>query len=469
MKSFVVAKREYLAAVKTKSFIISLVMFPVLMSAGFIAQRLTENITDTSERKIVILDRSGAGLGEHVAEAARQRNDAEAFEGEGEARRQVGPTFAVELLEPAALTDAAAVNRQRLELSQRVRDDELLAFVEIGPDVIDPKLDFANAAERQQELRDANLIDQAEAAQAMLGENNLILYFTARPTYSAFRSFLNERLVPRIVQRKIMSQDVPPEVATKLSIPPQVATRGLYIERGGQIERESKGGTAIAFILPVALVFLMFMIVLVGTSPLTTNILEEKQLRIAEVLLGSATPFQLMLGKLTGGAGVAITLAAIYFSGAYVMAVQFDVARYLTPTVLVSFGVFTVIATFMYGSMFVAAGAAVSEIKEAQNYVGPIMIVIISPMFVIGPLLEDPNGPLATLGSFFPFSAPMVTTARMAVPPGIPLYQMVLSGLLAVATTLALVWVAGRIFRVGILTTGRGASLRDLGRWIIRG
>jgi ABC-type Na+ efflux pump permease subunit len=209
--------------------------------------------------------------------------------------------------------------------------------------------------------------------------------------------------------------------------------------------------------------------VIVGASPMTANVIEEKQLRIAEVLLGSVRPFELMMGKLLGGVGVALTLATIYFGGAYYVALKQGMAHYVTNGTIVSFLFFTVVGVMMYGSMFVAAGAAVTNIKEAQTMIMPVMLLVVLPMFLIGPLIQDPNGKLATIASFFPFSAPMVMTARLAIPPGVPVWQALISAIVALATTFAIVWAAGRIFRVGILMQGQGANFAELARWIVRG
>jgi ABC-2 type transport system permease protein len=97
------------------------------------------------------------------------------------------------------------------------------------------------------------------------------------------------------------------------------------------------------------------------------------------------------------------------------------------------------------------------------------MIFIMLPLFVLQPLLNDPSGPMPTAGSFFPLSAPMMTTARLAIPPGIPLWQALLSVVISLLTTVALVWCAGRIFRVGLLLQGQAAKPRELLKWIWKG
>jgi ABC-2 type transport system permease protein len=144
-------------------------------------------------------------------------------------------------------------------------------------------------------------------------------------------------------------------------------------------------------------------------------------------------------------------------------------AGYITTATILWFLFFTILGTLMYGAMFVAAGAAVTNIKEAQTIVMPVMLLIVLPISLVGQMIQDPSGPLAMVGSFFPFSAPMIMTARIAIPPGVPLWQTLLSAVITVLSTVALVWAAGRIFRVGILMQGQGARFTEMAKWVFRG
>jgi ABC-2 type transport system permease protein len=119
--------------------------------------------------------------------------------------------------------------------------------------------------------------------------------------------------------------------------------------------------------------------------------------------------------------------------------------------------------------MFVAAGASVSTLKEVQNIIMPVMLVIMAPLLLLGPMIQDPSGPIATIASFFPTSAPMVMVARLSIPPGVPAWQAVLAAVITLSSTAALVWAAGRIFRVGILLHGQGARFADMIKWVVRG
>jgi ABC-type Na+ efflux pump permease subunit len=360
--------------------------------------------------------------------------------------------FAIEKVAPADLADDPAADRQRLELSKRVRKGELLAFVEIGPDLLKPVGTIGATT------------SVGEAADLVA-----VRYSTNRPTYMDFRSLVERTLSRNVVQKRFENAGMRYDQYKPLLASPSVTNRGLADERDGKVTYEQRPAQFASFLVPVVLLLLMFVVVLVGASPMAGNVIEEKQLRIAEVLLGSVRPFELMLGKLLGGAGVAMTLALIYFGGAYAVAMKAGVAHYVSPLSIVWFIGFTVVATLMYGSMFVAAGAAVTNLKEVQTIIMPVMLLIVLPMMLLGPMIQDPSGPVATAASFFPTSAPMVMVARLSIPPGVPVWQAIVAALITLVTTAGLVWAAGRIFRVGILLHGQGAKFGDLLRWVVRG
>jgi ABC-2 type transport system permease protein len=213
----------------------------------------------------------------------------------------------------------------------------------------------------------------------------------------------------------------------------------------------------------------MFMFVLLTSTPLMQGVVEEKMQRIAEVLLGSVRPFELMLGKLLGMTAVSLTISAVYLGGGLWVARHFGYAQYLTPTLLAWFLIYQALAALMYGSLFTAVGAACTDMKETQTLMWPVMLLVMVPMFLVGNVIREPNGPMVTGVSLFPFATPMLMVSRMAVPPGVPWWQPVVGVAGVLVTTLLCVWAAGRIFRIGILMQGKGANLGEMARWVFRG
>jgi ABC-2 type transport system permease protein len=441
-KTRLIAAREYLAAVRSKSFIITLVLLPVMMSGGLIAQKVGQKVGDTSTYRIAVMDCSpGAALNSTIADAVRKHNEREIFDASG---RQVRGKFIVEPVPSVDWHDAALLERTRLRLSDRVRTGQLLAFAEIGPDILDP-------------------------AKSANGDSAAIRYSTNRPTYQDFLSLLRTTLPSAVIQKRIAGIGAEYHGLQSLLSPPSILESGLAENSNGKIKYQSQTGQIATAVVPVAMVVLIFFVTLMGTSPIAANVVEEKQLRIAEVLLGSLTPFELMMGKLLGGVGVSLTLATIFFAGVFYLAHSFGVSTYVSGQSIVWFFFFTIVGTFMYGSLFAAAGAACSNIKEVQSFIMPVMLLIALPMFVLGPVLQNPSGAVGMTMSFFPLSAPTVMMMRLMIPPGIPTWQPIVGAASALAATVAFVWAAGRIFRMGILMQGKGANYAAVLRWVLWG
>jgi ABC-2 type transport system permease protein len=213
----------------------------------------------------------------------------------------------------------------------------------------------------------------------------------------------------------------------------------------------------------------MFMSVMIGTGPAMQNVVEEKMQRISEMLLGSVDPFQLMMGKLLGLTCVSLTISVVYLGAAFVGGLLSGLIEFLPVPVLIWFVPYQILAMMMYGSLSLAIGAAAKDVKGTQPYIFPVALLATMPMLFLVPVMQHPNGGFATALSFFPFASPMLMTARLAVPPGAPWWQPILAIIPMAATTLGCVYVAGRVFRVGILLQGKGASVSDLMRWVVSG
>jgi ABC-2 type transport system permease protein len=226
----------------------------------------------------------------------------------------------------------------------------------------------------------------------------------------------------------------------------------------------------VTFVVPFVLMILMFLVLMMVANPLMQGVVEEKMQRVAEVLLGSVAPFPLMLGKLLGMTAVALTIVTVYLTGAIWGAHYYGVGEYVPSTrIMVWFFVFQILAALMYGSLFTAIGAACTDMKETQNLLLPVMLICCLPLFMVVQVIREPNSPVVTALSFFPFATPMLMIARQSVPPGVPWWEPVAGVAIVIAATLFCVWAAGRIFRVGLLMQGKGANLAEIARWVFRG
>jgi ABC-2 type transport system permease protein len=486
-KILVIARREYLTAVRTKAFIASLVILPVVMVGSAVVQFYLEAEAATKDKHFAIVDRSegrlppssfkgqlgglfAAGrlgplqilpflyLKQHdprplfeIIQEATQRRNAEVLQTPAEQRKKA--LFFVEREPPSADTPEA-IREQRVKLSQEVLDGKLAGFLEIGPAVYDyPAPPDGSSAEKK---------DRAA-----------LRYQTNNPLDDAFPRWLEEDDVVNKAIQEWRCADAGLDCHSVRSIlrPVHLKTTGLWQRnpRTGLIEEPSEASQVATLMMPFALVSLMFLVIMLGANPLMQSVVEEKMQRIAEVLLGSVRPFELMMGKLLGMVAVALTVALVYLGGTYWIASRFHVTDHLPIALLVWFIVFQTLAVLMYGSLFIAVGAACTDMKETQTLLLPVVLVACVPMFALPSVAREPNSSFATALSFVPVATPMLMIARQTIPPGVPWWQPVLGIVVVLATTLACVYAAGRIFRVGILMQGKGARLSDLVKWVVRG
>jgi ABC-type Na+ efflux pump permease subunit len=437
-KAIVVALREYQAAVKTKAFLMGLLMMPIMFGGGILVQALVRNNVDTRDKRVAVVDQTGE-LFAALQGAAQLRNETQIYEGEGATRKQILPRYIFEKVE-AGGSDAA---RTSLVLSERVRKKEIFAFV----------------------------IVDASALESRSGPGpGVINYHSESPTYNQIQQWISGPLNERIQELRLQSANLDPKLVRAATRRVAVGNLGLVsVDEQGNPIRAPEANMVANLFVPIGLMFLMFMIVMATATPLLNSILEEKMQRIAEVLLGSIPPFQLMLGKLLGSVAVSLTMAAVYLIGAFVALNRSGYGEYFPMHMVWWFVVFQALAVVMFGSIFIAIGAAVSDLKEAQSMMTPVMLLLVMPMFVWLNVVREPNSSLALVSSLFPPATPMLMVVRQSVPPGIPMWQPLLGIALVLLTTLLCVFAAGRVFRVGILIQGKGAKLGDMIRWAIRG
>ncbi|MEK7756061.1 MAG: ABC transporter permease, partial [Planctomycetota bacterium] len=425
-------------AVKTKAFIVSLVLMPVMMFGSIFVQILLRDKIDTADKHVAVVDHSGQ-LFDALALAAKERNDKDIFAERDGVQKQVQPRYLLEQAE-AADADPAQI---LLQLSNRVRASELFAFVVIANDVVDAVADPAHAT---------------------------IQYYSNSPTNDDVQRWVERPTNSRIRELRLRAAKLDPEVVAAATKTVPVGNLGLVsVDASGQITKAEKTNKIANFFVPTGLMMLMFMVVMIGASPLVQSVLEEKMLRIAEVLLGSVPPFQLMMGKLLGMVGVSLTIATVYLVGAYIALQQAGFAGFFPAHVVWWFVLFQALAVLMFGALFIAIGAAVSDMKEAQNLMTPLMLVVVAPMFVWTNVVREPLSTMSTVFSLFPPATPILMVMRQAVPPGVPSWQPALGVVLVLLTTFLCVFIAGRIFRVGILMQGKGAKVGEMMRWVFRG
>jgi len=203
--------------------------------------------------------------------------------------------------------------------------------------------------------------------------------------------------------------------------------------------------------------------------PLLTAVMEEKTERIAEVLLGSVTPEQFMIGKIIGSLGVSLTTSAIYVAGAVFTLSRMNLNELIPYHVIHWFFIYMVLNIIMIGSIMAALGATCNDSKDAQAMQFPAMLPIIIPLFLMMPVILNPLGKMATGCSLFPLWTPMLMLLRQSTSVTIPLWQPIVGLIGVILFTVFCVWAGARIFRSTIILQGKRPKFGTLIRYIARG
>ena len=290
-KTIVVALRDYQAAVKTKAFLIGLLMMPLMFGGGILVQIVFRNNNDIRDKRVAVVDYTGQ-LFDGINRASNFRNQTLIYDGEGAARKQIQPRYIIEKADPGT-NDSA---HMALALSDRVRKKELFAFVIIEPNALESG---GNPAQSP------------------------VQYHSESPTYDQIQQWIEGPVNERIQQIRLQAAALDAGVVRE-------ATRRVLVRNLGLVKADAAGtpiraeqtNLAANIFVPIGLMMLMFMVVM-SSAALMNGVLEEKMQRIAEVLLSSIPPFQLMLGKLLGTVAVALTTGSVYLLGAYLALKRF--------------------------------------------------------------------------------------------------------------------------------------------------
>jgi len=422
-----VAESEFLTLIRSKAFIIGIFMMPALMFVFFMFMEYAQRHADREDRRFVVIDGTGVLYDVLAREAEAFNREA----GDGDAR--TGPHF----LPSRHDLNGESPDDVKVGLSNRMRQKELFAVVEIPAGILEP----SGAA--------------------------TIKYFTQNTNYDRLPDWVGATLNEEITKRRFASAGIDQAVVSTLTRPAEIETFGL-VERtaAGEVVATAESDDLKRFGVPVFLLTLMFLAVMTSAQHLLNAIIEEKMSKINEVLLGSLTPFQLLMGKLLGVGAVALVLAFIYFVGGIYLALQYGRGDLINLPLLAWFVLFLICAALTYGAMFLALGSACSDLRDAQSLLQPAMILVVLAYIGSFVVMRAPDSTLALVMSFIPTMTPFTMMLRMSLTPAPPVWQLLLAIGLMLATTVAVVWAGARIFRIGILMQGKAPNLPELLRWI---
>ncbi len=422
-KLFAVIRREYLERVRTKWFVVATVLGPVFFGALMILPALISSRDKASAggTNILIVDATGVGLGERVAS------------------RLAGGIDGGAKSPPVSVVAADAVAPAESLATRRVMSEELKGYL-----VLD-SLTVAGSKARYS------------------GSNTTAIFDMQR--------------IERAVQREVMAMaleknGIDPDVArTVLSTSVNVATERLT--------KAGRGGSGtLSFIVGIAVAFVLYTTIFIYGLNVLRGVLEEKQSRVAEVVISSVPASRLLAGKVIGVGGVGLTQLGLWLGMSFVMyqarqpILKFFGAAQVPmglPDISLGLGLivfaFFVLGFMLYAGLFAAVGATVNSEQEAQQAQMPVVLLLITSIMFLQNILTQPDSMLSRVLSMLPFSAPIVMPLRMTVAP-VPPSEVAIALLSVSLGAVGSVWLASRIYRVGLLMYGKRPSIREVFRWV---
>ena len=425
-----VAEREYLAYVRTRTFLISALALPISLLLAVAIPMLMESVPKPP-RTFTLIDDTGRY---EAAVVARLQEEAAAGHLSIDTRdyRYVAPH---ELNVP----DNPATRVWLLDTA--VRTGDLFAFFRISASPDAPcQID----------------------------------YHTADPSASGLAD-----LVRRVVNGVAVREDLLPLVRNEALLARFL--NGVPLKTQAVTERGGEEATVVHVArayAPMAFVYLLWLSVIMMAGHLMTSTIEEKTSRIIEVLLSSVSPFEFMFGKLLGLAAAGLTMLGVWFLTGFAAfgAVQDPMVRQIGLGIAAGFGGSTVfwfagfflLGFLFFASLFVGLGSVCNTIRETQNLTQPIMFVLVIPLILMPFVTNNPDHIVVVLASFFPPFTPFVIMNRIPASPPAPLWQVLLAALVMVVSTWMMIRAAARIFRIGVLMYGKAPTLPEILRWARR-
>jgi ABC-2 type transport system permease protein len=405
---WLIAKREYLERVRTKAFLISTILIPLLMGGGIIGSVVMGGkAKSTSHITIVSQDQQLA-------------TDLQAELQNGKDSRMT-----VDVISPG--NDAT-----RATLDAMLADKQIDGYLWINP------------ASSPNERPSFSFTPRSAADISTKGTVS-----------SALRTVLMRE---RLAHQGMVASDV-----DALMQPVKVDTT----------QAGKNADTTSSFVAIYVLFFLMYMVILLYGMNVARSIIEEKTSRVFEVLLATIKPEEMMAGKVIGVGSVGLTQVAVWLLTAVILTSSSIVGALAGGNVHVSlssmqiifFVVYFLLGYLLYSSIAAALGAMVNSEQELQQLNMILVMPLAGCMFALAPVITNPNGPVARIISFIPFCTPLIMYLRisLATPPA---WEIALSIVLMMVTIYAILWVASRIYRVGILMYGKKPNLPEILRWL---
>lgn len=442
-KTLVVAWREFRHTAMTKAFLIGALVMPLLMMGLFIVVMplmLEANTTPlTGTVAVIAADDVFLDLQDRLS--SNENPNAELIETLPDIVKN--DPLASAMLTNGSMNNTDIVLQKSLPneletLKENVRDGALSALIVVPESLL--RITYQETNERLEVLIPSSF----------------------SPNHTDLLSSAVARTVVDVRLRRL--GHVPADMHAMVKRPRVNATR-LTHDGGEKVDNE-----AARRIIPMAFMMLLWIATFTSGNYLLTTTIEEKGNKVMEVLLSAVSPLQLLGGKILGQAGVSLIMLLMYGGAAMAGLITFALLDLIPISHLVYLAVYFTMAYFMIASIMAAVGSAVTELRDAQSLIGPIMIILIIPLALWPILSEHPNGLVATITSFTPPLIPFVMILRItASTETVALWQIVTSMVVGFGAVLGMVWACARIFRIGVLMQGKPPSFLQLLRWIKQG
>ncbi len=442
-KLWVVIKREYLERVRSKWFVVGTLLVPALIVLTFLlpAFLVSRSGASSQVRNVIILDATSAGIGQRVA-ADLVAPPATGRLGTDAAADTTGPRPDVRVVDRARLAEAeSTATREVMHPEGRVGylvvDDRTVAG-----------MTARYAGRNATSMRDVERIRNAVSQAVML--------------HQLRQAGADPRMMDVIARTRVR---MPTE---------RITDRG----RGGSGQ--------VGALLAIGIAFLFYLSIVVHGQTVLRGVLEEKMTRVAEVVISSVRPETLLAGKVLGVGAVGLTQQVVWVVasaflinklGPLVMRMGGDAAQAsaagsimqaftgVNLKLLILLLLFFLVGYIFYAALHAAIGSMVNSEQEAQQAALPVMFLLIGTFIFVQPILLDPTSTLAIVMSWLPFSSPIIMPLRMTVIE-VPMVTLIGSLAVGVLACILVVWLAGRIYRVGMLMYGKRPSIGELIRWI---
>lgn len=473
-----VAMREFASTVLTKGFLIGVILTPIIIVVAVGAIALTKNLKGPQlAGRLAVIDRSGA-VAEGVARRFTPEGDAAERE---EARKIIGAVA-------EGAMDRFAVDERQKAMARGMIDAELEKALDIlsglSVDVLPEGTDEATVQRIKDELGRTN-VHEKDGEGGTRSDRTVGLIIVPREAvirgekgYGQIETFWPDKVdfeIRQRVHRRVGDAVIDARIAADARLTAAGLNSGdlrRILDRPAAADKvmtargEKRSGGALALMIPAGFMLLLMIAVMSSGQMLLTTTIEEKSSRVMEVLLSAVSPLQLMLGKIIGQMCVGLLMLVLYSGMAIAALIFFSFGHLVDPFAVVYLVIFFLIAYFIVGSMFAAIGSAVTELREAQTLMTPVMLVIMLPWLLWLPISRAPGSMLSQVLSFVPGLNPFVMVIRITSSEPPPLWQTIAAIGVGLATAAFCAWFSAKVFRVGVLMYGKPPNLRTLIRWV---